>query len=178
MMRRTAALLPAICVVALASTAPPVRAAMPEGPQITVSTEGFDTKARSAIVTMGPGGQAPRAIIDGGGWGQPSWSADGSRLAFGSYEARSGEVVAVAEPGGPGIRFFGNAPLVGDHPVMAPDGKTVAYWYKNTTWLLDVESGSVRRATPRVPEATDFEPSSFSPDGSKLAGTIGFGPAE
>jgi Tol biopolymer transport system component len=177
-MRRTVALLPAICIVALAGMALPVQAAIPHGPQITVLTEGFDTKARRAIVTIGPNGQAPQAIIDGVGWSQPSWSADGSLLAFGSYGEWSGEAVAVREANDPRIRFFRRASLVGDRPVIAPDGKTVAYWFENTTWLLDVGSGSVRRATPWAPETTDFEPSSFSPDGSKLAGTVGFGPAE
>ncbi len=53
---------------------------------------------------------------------------------------------------------------------MAPDGHTVAYPYKGSAWLLNLRSGSVRRATPWRLQ-TDFEPSSFSPDGSKLAGT-------
>jgi len=61
---------------------------------------------------------------------------------------------------------------------MAPDGHTVAYAYKGSVWLLDVTAGSVRQVVPwRL--RTDFEPSSFSPDGSKLAGTTspgaGFG---
>ena len=161
--------------------APTVQAAGVDGPRITALTEGFDAEGRLDIVTMGPNGQAPQAMIEEAGWSRPSWSADGSLLAFGSYGDWSGEVVAVAEANGPGIRFFMHASLVGDHPVMAPDGRTVAYWYKNSTWLLNVMSGSVRRATPRAPETTDFEPSSFSPDGAKLAGTTspggGFGDA-
>jgi len=130
------------------------------------------------IITVGPNGESPQTVIKEAGWSRPSWSADGGLLAFGAYGDWSGEVVGVAEANGPGIRFFRRASLVGDHPVMAPDGRTVAYWYKHSTWLLNVMSGSVRRATPRAPETTDFEPSSFSPDGSKLAGTVGFAPAE
>jgi Tol biopolymer transport system component len=173
-MSRAIALLPAICIVVLASMALPVQAAIPEGPQITVLAEGFDTEGRRDIVTMGPNGQAPQAMIEEAGWSQPWWSADGSLLAFGSYGEWDGEVVAVAEANGPGIRFFRHASLVGDHPVMAPDGQTVAYWYTGSIWLLNVLSGSVRRATPQALRATDFEPSSFSPDGSKLAGTLGW----
>jgi Tol biopolymer transport system component len=78
-------------------------------------------------------------------------------------------VVAVAEANGPGIRFFRRASLESGDPVMAPDGHTVAYLYKGSIWLLNVMSGSVRRARQLQ---TEFEPSSFSPDGSKLAGTI------
>lgn len=121
---------------------------------------------------MGPNGESPQAMIEEAGWSGPSWSADGSLLAFGSYGEWDGEVAAVAEADGPSIRFFRRAPLVGDHPVMAPDGRTVAYWHKSSVWLLNVKSGSVRRLQ------AEFEPSSFSPDGSKLAGTVGYGPAE
>jgi Tol biopolymer transport system component len=85
-------------------------------------------------------------------------------------------VVAVAEANGFGIRFFRRAPLEGGNPVMAPDGRTVAYPYKNSIWLLDLMSGSVRRA-PSFRMQSGFEPSSFSPDGSKLAGTVGWGPS-
>jgi Tol biopolymer transport system component len=166
-MSRAIALLSAICIV-LAGMPPPAHAAIPEGPQIAVLTEGFDSEGRLDIVTMGPNGGAPQAVIEEAGWSQPSWSTDGSLLAFGSYGEWDGEVVAVAEANGPGIRFFRHASLVGDHPVMAPDGQTVAYWRKDSIWLLNVMSGSVRRLQ------ADFDPTSFSPDGSKLAGTLGW----
>lgn len=171
-MSRAVALLLAICMVVLAGMAMPVQAAAPEGPQITALTDGFDAEGRRDIVTMGPNGESPRVLIEEAGWSRPSWSADGSLLAFGSYGDWSGEVVAVAEFNPPGIRFFRRASLEGGNPVMAPDGHTIAYWHKNSVWLRNVMSGSVRRLQ------TDFEPSSFSPDGSKLAGTVGFGPAE
>lgn len=56
---------------------------------------------------------------------------------------------------------------------MAPDGHTIAYAYEGSVWLLDLTSGSVRRALPPRSFA-GLEPSSFSPDGSKLAGTVGW----
>lgn len=173
-MTRAVALLPAICIAVLAAMALPAQAVTPEGPQITVLAEGFHTEGRRDILVMGPKGEAPETMIEEAGWSQPSWSADGSLLAFGSFGEWDGEVVAVAEGNEPEIRFFRRAPLIGDYPVMAPDGRTVAYWYKNSTSLLNVMTGSARRATPQALRATDFEPSSFSPDGSKLAGTLGW----
>jgi len=169
---RAVAPLLAICVAVLAGMALPVRAATPEGPRIAVLAEGFDAEAGRDIITMGPNGESPQGMISEAGWSGPSWSADGSLLAFGSFGEWKGEVAAVAEAAGPSIRFFRRAPLVSDRPVMAPDGRTVAFEYKYAVWLLNVKSGSVRRLR------ADFEPSSFSPDGSKLAGTIGFVPAE
>jgi Tol biopolymer transport system component len=116
-------------------------------------------------------------MIEGVDWSRPSWSADGSLLTFKSSRG----VVAVAEANGPGIRFFGRASLEGENPVLSPDGQTVAYSYKNDSYensmrLLNIKSGSVRRATPWRLQG-EFEPSSFSPDGSKLAGTVGWGPS-
>jgi Tol biopolymer transport system component len=126
------------------------------------------------IITMSPSGESPQTVIEEAGWSRPSWSADGSLLTFGAYGEWSGEVVGVAEANGPGIRFFRHASLESGNPVMAPDGRVVAYPYKNSIWLLNVMSGSVRRAAPRRLQTTEFEPSSFSPDGSKLAGTVGW----
>ncbi|HWJ42263.1 MAG TPA: hypothetical protein VNR67_02415 [Solirubrobacterales bacterium] len=110
-------------------------------------------------------------MIRNAGSSRPSWSADGSLLTFGTNRELSGEVVAIADANGP-TRVFKRARLEGN-PVMAPDGRTVAYPYEGSVWLLDVASGSVRRALP-ARSFEGLEPSSFSPDGSKLAGTVGW----
>jgi len=123
---------------------------------------------------MGPSGESPQTVIKEAGWSRPSWSADGSLVTFGAYGEWSGEVVGVAEANDRGIRFFRHASLEGGSLVMAPNGRVVAYRYKGSVWLLNVMSGSVRRALPSRSYA-GLEPSSFSPDGSKLAGTIGWG---
>jgi Tol biopolymer transport system component len=161
----------AICMVSLAGVASPVRAAIADGPQITVLAHVSDDPGLD-IITMGPNGESAQAVIREAGWSRPSWSADGNLLAFGGYGGLHREVVAVAAVNGPGLRFYGRASLEeGGNPVMAPDGHTAAYLHKGSIWLLNVISGSVRRATPWRLQAP-FEPSSFSPDGSKLAGTI------
>ena len=171
-MARAASVSALACLLLLLGIAQSAQAAAPEGPQITVLAHA-GVELGQDIITMGPGGGSPQTVIKGAGWSRPSWSADGSLLTFGSYGEWSGEVVAVAEANRPGIRFFSSASLVGDHPVMAPDGRVVAYSHKGSVWLLNVMSGSVRRALPSWP-STEFEPSSFSPDGSKLAGTVGW----
>jgi len=156
-------------------TAQPAQAAFPEGPRIAVLADAPGIVPGRGIITMGPGGQSPRTAIKGVGWSWPSWSADGSLLTFGSYGDWSGEAVAVAEIlNGPGREIYGRTSLEGGNPVMAPDGRTIAYADEGRIWLLDVTAGSVRPATPWRLETTEFEPSSFSPDGSKLAGTAGW----
>jgi Tol biopolymer transport system component len=157
-------------MVVLASMALPARAATPDGPQIAVLADGFGAGLGRDIITLGPSGKSPRPVITEAGWGRPSWSTDGSLLTFGGYGDWRGEAVAVDEIDGPGLRFYRRASPEGGNSVMSPDGRTVAYLHRGSVWLLNVTSGSVRRATPWRLQ-TEFEPSSFSPDGSKLAGT-------
>ena len=90
-------------------------------------------------------------------------------------------MVTVAEVDGPGLRLYHRAKLDGN-PVMAPDGRTVAfsrsrlvkvlpgrenYLIKSAIWLLNVKTGKLRRLT-RWRLQTSLEPSSFSPDGTKI----------
>jgi hypothetical protein len=175
-MSRALALLVAICMVVFAGGSLPVQAAASDGPQITVLTDAFDVEGGRDIVTIGPDGESAQTVIEEAGWDRPSWSADGNLLTLGAYGEWSGEVVAVAEVNGSGLRFYRRAPLEGGNALISPDGRVVAYSYKGFVWLLNVMSGSVRRALP-LQSYAGFEPSSFSPDGSKLAGTIGWGPS-
>jgi len=138
------------------------------------------------IVTMGPAGESRQAVIRGASWTRPSWSADGSLLTLGATGEWKGTVVAVAKADGSGLRFYRHASIESGDAVMAPDGRTVAYpraklvkvlpgrenyLYKASIWLLDLRTGLVRRGTPWRLQ-TFLEPSSFSPDGSKLAVTL------
>lgn len=161
-----------VLIVSLLAAAAPARAVTPEGPQITVLADTPRVEPQLDLITMGPGGQSPQAVIKNAGSRRPSWSADGSLLTFGSSDEWGGEVVAVAEANGLGRRIFRRAQLDGN-PVMAPDGHVVAYPHEGSVWLLDVISGSVRPALPSR-SFEGLEPSSFSPDGSKLAGTVGW----
>lgn len=174
-MARAASVSALVCLLLLSGTGQAARAAVPEGPRISVLADAPEIVPGRGIITMGSGGQSPQTMIKGVGWSRPSWSPDGSLLTFGSYGDWDGEVVAVAEvANGPGRHIYGRASLEGGNPVMAPDGHTIAYAYEGSVWLLDLTSGSVRRAFP-ARSYEGLEPSSFSPDGSKLAGTIGWG---
>lgn len=179
-MPRVVSIFALVCLLLLLGTSQPAQADAPEGPQITVLAH-VGVEPGQHIITMGPRGESPQTVINEAGWSRPSWSADGSLLTLGGYGEWRGEVVAVAAADGSGFRFYKRASLGSGNPVMAPDGQTVAYPSKGSVWLLNVLTGLVRRATPWRLQTTVFEPSSFSPDGSKLAGTTspgaGFGDA-
>lgn len=174
------------CAVLADALALPVRAAAPEGARLAVLVDDLRDERGADIVTMDPAGGSRQALIRGASWSRPSWAADGSLLALSSTGRWKGTVVAVAEADGSGLRFYPRASLEGSDAVMAPDGRTVAYaravlvkvlpgrenyLYKSSIWILDVKTGGVRRETPWRLQ-TAFEPSSFSPDGSKLAVTM------
>ncbi len=174
------ALLALTSSAAVATTAPP-------GPRLAIVSH--DARYGKAMIAVGPGGEMPEdldvrplppfALVAGS---RPSWSADGGLLAL-SISGDEGQAVGVVRADGSGLRVFRRAFLDGGDPVIAPDGGSVAfpraklvkvlpgrenYLFKSSIWLLDVKSGSVRRLT-RWRLATYLAPSSFSPDGSKLA---------
>lgn len=180
------AVLACVCAVLVAGMVLPVRADSPEGPRLAVMVDALGDERGPDIVTMGPGGESRQAVIRGASFTRPSWSADGSLLALGATGDWKGTAIAVAEADGPRLRIYRRAVLEGGNAVMAPNGRVVAfpraklvkvlpgrenYLYKSSIWLLDVKSGSVRRKTPWRLRAF-LEPSSFAPDGSKLAVTM------
>lgn len=179
----------------------PASAAGPEGPRlaISVATDGPGAEDEgSEVITTGPSGEGPQRLVGGPGASigdALSWSADGSRLAFGvsGVESTASEpfgtgwpVVGVAEVGGGPVQTFPRAFLNGGEPVMAPDGRSIAfkrlklvktlpgrenYLFKGSVWLLDVEDGSVRRLT-RWRLASFLDPISYLPDGSDLVAVL------
>lgn len=172
----------------------PARAAEPPGPRLAISAGAGES---TGVITTDPSGKQlkvlfeepdPRKVGD-----RLSWSADGSRLAFGvsgisgtTSESSGVEspVVAVAEADGGRPHVFPRAFLDAGDPVMAPDGRSVVfprmkfvktsggegYDVKNSIWLLDVEAGSVRQLTRW--RSAYLDPISYSPDGSALVAVL------
>jgi Tol biopolymer transport system component len=182
MIRRGAVLVSAVLLIAIAM---PARAAEPPGPRLAVVTFTGREGISSELITISPQGEMRQRVIVEPASDRPSWSADGNLLAVGAYGDWEGRVVAVAAADGSGFRAYRRATLEGE-PVISPDGRLVAfsqarlvkvlpgrenYLYKTSIWLLDVKSGTVRRLT-RWRLQTYLEPSTFSPDGAKLATTM------
>lgn len=198
-MNRRAALL---ALVLLAVFAMPARAADPAGPRLAISAYANGPGGEDEsweVMTTGPLGESPQRLV--GGLQQPvgdalSWSADGGRLAFGVSGIKSTasgpfgtgwQVVGVTLADGGPLHVFPRAFLNAGEPVMAPDGRSVAfqrlkvvkplpegeddYLLKSSVWLLDLKGGGVRRLT-RWRLERFLEPISFSLDGSSLVATL------
>jgi len=188
------------------SVASSATAAPPEGPRLAVVAFHPYPNAGSELSSLAPDGSGPFRIAGGPDArgpspvfeARPSWSADGSRVAFFGVRGGSpGAVFTVAADGSdPRVVPLSRKLLIQGEPVLAPDGRSVAvmridvisgqferplrrgggsddeYGVKVRTaiWSLGVGNSRMRPLT-RWSRRSFIEPSSFSPDGSHLAAT-------
>jgi dipeptidyl aminopeptidase/acylaminoacyl peptidase len=182
-------------LVALGATG--ATAAAPTGPRLAV-TVSHPYPLLSEIKTVGPTGTDSVRLVGGKGegvirpnGGQPAWSPDGSRLAFtGSFGEYSPVIYVVGTDGGR-PRLVSKAGPLSD-PIFSPDGRSLVLSalrvvkgeFQRTArhagdddygvvvdWAVmavDVGSGRQRLLTPWRRRQI-LTPTSFSPDGSKLA---------
>lgn len=154
-------------------------AEVPSGPRLAVLR--YVAKRTELLTVDDEGGQA-RPVP--GVRSKPSWSADGSTIAFskssGSRRNRRTDVYFAAADGSDQRRIPGTRG--GFDPVLSPDGHTLAFarqrmhrigsglacCFRTTVWLLDLSDHSERRITPWRREVVEA-PASFTPDGSTLA---------
>lgn len=130
-------------------------------------------------------------------FGAPSWSLDGSLIAFGAHDGRARkDRIYVVSADGTGLRAIAGTDG-GAHPVLSPDGHTLAFsrsryrthvdpdlftnpsktfdsgkglvqtYSSETTWIVDLAAGKPRRLTPWK-NGLHNSPTSFAPDGSAL----------
>lgn len=160
-------------------------AAAPEGPRLAVVK--WDVFAgRFVLETVDGSGAQPLRLAGGGErkrplpeiFEAPTWSPDGSKIAF-VGAARSlesglrGDRLYVVGADGRDLK-----PLLGTRgavsPVFTPDGSSIAFtrsWHRGASiWLADLAGGAPRRVTPARRGLYLF-PGSFSPDGGTLLAT-------
>jgi Tol biopolymer transport system component len=172
-------------------------ATVPEGPRVAFTKWGpnphsitlMSTGADGSGVRRLAGGTKPAASHGPLPFDGPTWSPDGSRIAYSGYFRSDKWEIFTAAPDGSDLRAVPHTVGARD-PVFAPDGHTIAFsrlrirephidihhplhslggGYESTTaWTVDLETGEVRRLTPWR-NGLDNSPSSFSPDGSTLA---------
>ncbi|HEX8958834.1 MAG TPA: hypothetical protein VF770_03325, partial [Solirubrobacterales bacterium] len=190
-----------IAALLAVGAAPGASASVPEGPRLAFTR----LSARSAalqILSADPIGGAAQLIVSGDRrhlplpypFAGPSWSPDGSQLAFSGVPHlpnRPGALpplqVFVVAADGSGLRAVPGT-TGGYAPIFSPDGHTLAVsrirervrWERRkrrgrkvvyesaSIWLVDLTTGTVRQLTPWRNHLVNVA-SSFSPDGSVLA---------
>jgi Tol biopolymer transport system component len=184
--------------IVLAASATFSVAAVPDGPRLAIIRFLPFPRNLTEIATVDAVGGALQTVATdeepqsvGILGSHPSFSPDGSLIAFaGSVEAES-PVVSVVGADGAGLRALRGTFTEGE-PIFAPDGHTIAFATLkvfsghfqrlgrasggdglDVRWgirSVDIEDGSQRMVTPWRRDAVLF-PSSYSPDGSTLAVT-------
>jgi Tol biopolymer transport system component len=168
-------------------------AEVPTGPRLTFMEAG---DAGFRLISTDPGGGDRRVIVGGKfesrllplPFSPPSWSADGTRVAFTGFEQAGRkarlDLYTAAADGAEITKLPGTRDAVG--AVFSPDGRMLAFTRERerearrprrgevtvfrsvSIWILDIGRGTVRQLTPWRNQLFMF-PSSFSPDGSTLA---------
>jgi Tol biopolymer transport system component len=192
----------ALCLVAVGGlvAAAHALAAAPEGPRLALIEFGAKPD-RLVLNSIDPSGGQPLQIAGGGKrvrplpmiFDAPSWSGDGSSIAFtgigGKVEGSSGFALEGTQIYVVGADGSGLRPVPGTteslRPVLSPDGRTITFTrirerrrrdrrggeeliYRSwSVWFADTAGGRSVRLTPWR-NGLLMTASSFSPDGSTL----------
>ena len=132
----------------------------------------------AAIYTMNADGSGLRSLTPTGLNGRPSWSPDGTLIAFSTVQYGKQATVSVMAANGSRVRRVLTTPLLVnglglglDSPTFSPDGKRIAFvWIKkagSAIFTMNVSGGGLKQVTPWQNGVADKI--DWSPDGSRIA---------
>jgi len=182
-----ALLMPASVAIAAAPPGPRLAVVKLRDPQwtqlLTVDPLG---ETRESLYALSEANAPPAVYV----WSAPSWSPDGTQIAFTVLNemlpefGSTGTSLALISADGGAVKGIPDT-ANGFEPVFSPGGHTIAFARQReshipnrrdadgrfegvSVWLADLETGRSRPLTPWRDGVFLF-PSSFSPDGSRLA---------
>jgi len=143
----------------------------PDGEWLAVSS----TDPPQQIFVVRADGGSFRQITEGSFRSrQSTWSPDGNTIAFQSSRFVSG--IALIRIDGGGLRELAHHRSTASEPVWSPDGRAIAFGGSQASFLLELtpalEPGAERELALPSSVGGTYYPSSFSPDGSLLAGGV------
>ena len=127
------------------------------------------------VWVVGTDGSQPRNLTpEPDDEGAPTWSPDGTKIAFGSNRAGAFDLFLM-NPDGSGIQQLTDGVAIEDDPAFSPDGKRLAFLEGSTAdppvwrlWTMNADGSGTRRLT-KTP--VEYERPSWSPDGKTIAFT-------
>ncbi len=143
----------------------------PDGEWLAVAS----TDPPQQIFVVKADGTSFRQITEGSSRSrQSTWSPDGKTIAFQSSRFASG--LALIRIDGGGLRELAHQRSTASEPVWSPDGRAIAFGGNTASFLLELtpalEPGASRELVLPASVGGTYYPSSFSPDGSLLAGGV------
>jgi Tol biopolymer transport system component len=201
---------PFLVLVVLCLTGAPgaVAAVLPGGPLISLAEMEFlaapkgsaqeESKLFGRIATVDANGGGRQVLLGPSALGRvpigaPTWSADGSEVAFAAGADEGPNRIFLADSDGTHLRPL-TAAGKATGPVLSPDGRWLAFertrmhtprlslkdplkfashlYFSSTTWIVPTTGGRARRITSWG-NGRFASPSSFSPDGLLLALSVG-----
>jgi TolB protein len=146
----------------------------------TVTFTSYDTNGQRGIYQMNPDGSNVHMVRSNAF--DASVSPDKSRIAFVSGSGGYYDIYVMNE-NGENVQKITDNNAYNFSPTWSPDGQKLAYLTStdglNTTdvWIVNIADGSKIKATPKWPNGADrsirIHSVAFSPDGKKLALTVG-----
>lgn len=102
----------------------------------------------------------------------PSWSPDGTRIAFQSYMGGTYHIWTM-RPDGSEARQLTSGGWDDREPVWSPDGSQIAFSSDRgggqyNVWILDVDSGGLRQLTRAASTASNYQ-AAWTADGARIA---------
>lgn len=123
------------------------------------------------IYVLSPDGDLLKRLTFGEGDNRaPSWSPDGSQIAFESNRNRNWDIY-VMNADGTNLRRLTSNPHFDGSPRWSPDGHRIAFTSDSAgdldVWVMSSDGSSLVNLTPNSP-SIDYDPA-WSPDGTQIA---------
>lgn len=142
-----------------------IRLRLSSNGQKIVATSSNEEEGKTSIVTMNVDGTSHKTLYSEGSYNDyPSWSHDGTEIAFVSYVENSYEIFIMNNDGtnvrqitdGVGLRKYSS-------PVLTPDRQKIVFTYSDEIAIMNSDGSNLRVLTNN--EANDYDPD-ISADGS------------
>ena len=173
-MRRVLTIAACTLCLALAPARAPVRLTLHEGTNIAAAlspdgrTIAFDLLGSLWTMPAG-GGQAKRITDELMDARQPTWAADGTRIAFQAYRTSTWNIWSVKSDG-TALTQLTWGPFDDREPHWSGDGTRIAFSSDRSgnydVWVLTLSTGGLRQVTKNP--ANEYAPA-WSPDGRQIA---------